>query len=206
MDPLSQIIGLLKPKAVFWRVVEAHNSWTISYRPMDVVVFGQVIEGSCHVDREDGISFDLDAGDFMLMAAPPNWTMAAFGGGSAVDFRAAPKISIARRSAAAATAIKRPARPEGEPPKITPRRCKNGICDGPCMNARWITPSAAAAALRRLSVSSRPPRMGRIPLADNFFAAASDRASAVTVCPAVISSSVTAEPIKPVAPVTKTRM
>jgi AraC-like DNA-binding protein len=88
MDPLSQIIGLLKPQAVFWRVVEAHDSWTISYRPTDVVVFGQVIEGTCHVEREDGISFDLDAGDFMLMAAPPNWTMAAFGGGSAVDFRA----------------------------------------------------------------------------------------------------------------------
>jgi AraC-like DNA-binding protein len=88
MDPLSQIIELLKPRAVFWRVVEAHDAWTISYRPTDVVVFGQVIEGTCHVEREDGISFDLAAGDFMLMAAPPNWTMAAFGGGSAVDFGA----------------------------------------------------------------------------------------------------------------------
>lgn len=87
MDPLSQIIGLLKPQAVFWRVVEAHDSWTINYRPTNVVVFGQIIEGTCHIEREDGISFDLDAGDFMLMAAPPNWTMAAFGGGSPVDFR-----------------------------------------------------------------------------------------------------------------------
>jgi AraC-like DNA-binding protein len=88
MDPLSQIIALLKPQAVFWRVVEAHNAWTIGFRPTNVVVFGQVIEGVCHVEREDGISFDLESGDFMLMAASPNWTMAAFGGGSAVDFRA----------------------------------------------------------------------------------------------------------------------
>jgi AraC-like DNA-binding protein len=88
MDPLSQIIDLLKPQAVFWRVVEAHNAWTIGFRPSNVVVFGQVIEGACHVEREDGISFDLDAGDFMLMAAPPNWTMAAFGGGSPIDFGA----------------------------------------------------------------------------------------------------------------------
>ena len=88
MDPLSQIIGLLKPQAVFWRVVEAHNAWTIGFRPTNVVVFGQIIEGACHVEREDGISFDLEAGDFMLMAAPPNWTMAAFGGGNAVDFGA----------------------------------------------------------------------------------------------------------------------
>jgi AraC-like DNA-binding protein len=88
MDPLSQVIGLLKPQAVFWRVVEAHRSWTISFRPTDIVVFGQVIEGACHIEREDGIGFDLEAGDFMLMAAPPNWTMSAFGGGSAVDFGA----------------------------------------------------------------------------------------------------------------------
>ncbi|MGC1422817.1 MAG: AraC family transcriptional regulator [Terracidiphilus sp.] len=87
MDPLSQIIGLLKPQAVFWRVVEAHNSWTIGFRPTNIVVFGQVIEGACRVEREDGIGFELEAGDFLLMTAPPNWTMAAFGGGAtAVDF------------------------------------------------------------------------------------------------------------------------
>ncbi len=89
MDPLSQIIGLLKPQAVFWRVVEAHHAWTIRFRPTNIVVFGQIIEGACHVEREDGIRFDLEAGDFLLMAAPPHWTMAAFGGGAAtVDFGA----------------------------------------------------------------------------------------------------------------------
>src|SRR5665213_3458364 len=87
MDPLSQIISLLRPQAVGWRIVEAHNAWTIGFRPTDVVVFGQIIEGDCHVEREDGISFDLDAGDFMLMAAPPNWTMAARGGGIPVEFK-----------------------------------------------------------------------------------------------------------------------
>jgi len=88
VDPLSQIIGLLKPQAIFWRVVEAHDAWTIGFRPTHIVVFGQIIEGACHVEREDGISFDLQAGDFMLMAAPPNWTMAALGGGISVDFNA----------------------------------------------------------------------------------------------------------------------
>ena len=79
----------LKPQAVFWRVVEAHDAWTIRFHPTNIVVFGQIIEGACHVEREDGIGFDLEAGDFLLMAAPPNWTMAAFGGGTtAVDFGA----------------------------------------------------------------------------------------------------------------------
>ena len=88
MDPLSQIIDLLKPQAVGWRVIEAHGAWTIRFRPTDVVVFGQILEGACHVEREDGIQFDLEAGDFLLMAAPPNWTIAALGGGTAIDFKA----------------------------------------------------------------------------------------------------------------------
>ena len=90
MDPFSQLVGLLKPQAVFWRVVQAHDAWTIAFRPTNVVVFGQMIEGVCHVEREDGISFHLEAGDFMLMAAPPNWTMAAFGGSTATDYCSRP--------------------------------------------------------------------------------------------------------------------
>jgi AraC-like DNA-binding protein len=85
---MSQIIQLLKPKAIFWRVVEAHDAWTIGFNPTNIVVFGQMIEGACHVKRQDGISFDLAAGDFMLMAAPPKWTMEISGGGAAVDFDA----------------------------------------------------------------------------------------------------------------------
>ena len=107
MDPLSQIIGLLKPQAVFWRVIEAHDAWTISFRPTNVVVFGQVIEGTCHVQREDGISFDLKAGDFMLMAAPPNWTMGALGGGTAVDFKAVIEDPRLLRSPAHTTQVTR---------------------------------------------------------------------------------------------------
>ncbi len=61
MDPLSQIIELLKPQAVFWRVVEAHHACTIRFLPTNIVVFGQIIEGACHVEREDGIRFDLEA-------------------------------------------------------------------------------------------------------------------------------------------------
>jgi AraC-like DNA-binding protein len=103
MDPLSQIIGLLKPQAVFWRVVEAHNAWTISFRPTNIVVFGQLIEGACHIEREDGITLDFEAGDFLLMAAPPNWTMTAHGGAStAIDFEDViedPRILLSRAPA-----------------------------------------------------------------------------------------------------------
>jgi AraC-like DNA-binding protein len=89
MDPFSQIVALLKPQAAFWRMVEAHDAWTIRFLPSGVVVFGQVIEGAARVERDDGTGFDLVAGDFMLMAAPPPWTMAGGGGGTPVDFKAA---------------------------------------------------------------------------------------------------------------------
>jgi AraC-like DNA-binding protein len=88
MDPLSQIVMLLKPKAVFWRIVEAPRSWTIRFLPSDIVVFGQMIEGSARVDRDDGAGLDLAEGDFMVMPAPPPWTMTGGGGGTPIDFKA----------------------------------------------------------------------------------------------------------------------
>jgi AraC-like DNA-binding protein len=89
MDPFSQIIALLKPQAIFWRVVEAHDAWTIRFQPSDIVVFGQMIEGAARVERDDGAGLDLSAGDFLLMPAPPPWTMTAAEGGPPVDFGAA---------------------------------------------------------------------------------------------------------------------
>jgi len=89
LDPFSQIVTLLKPRAVFWRVVEAHDDWTIRFLPSQIVVFGQMIAGSARVERDDGAALTLAAGDFLLMPAPPPWTIAGGGGGPAVDFKAA---------------------------------------------------------------------------------------------------------------------
>src|SRR5579871_6059196 len=74
------------------------------------------------------------------------------------------------------------------------------------MKAVWITPSDLAAPPRRLSRSSREPRCTSAPAAASDLAAASERASPSTSCPAPISSRTIAEPMNPVAPVTKTRM
>src|SRR6516162_1991640 len=69
-----------------------------------------------------------------------------------------------------------------------------------------ITPSAAVAPLRRLSRSSSEPRCTSAPAAPSDLALASERARPRTWCPASINSRTTAEPMNPVAPVTKTRM
>jgi AraC-like DNA-binding protein len=87
LDPFSQILALLKPRAVFWRIVEAHDDWTLRFMPSDIVVFGQMIAGSARIERDDGAGLTLAAGDFMLMPAPPPWTMTGGAGGPPVDFK-----------------------------------------------------------------------------------------------------------------------
>ena len=72
--------------------------------------------------------------------------------------------------------------------------------------AVWITPSDTAAPLRRLSGSSRSPRCASAPAAASSRAPASERVSPSTWWPAPMSSATTAVPMKPVAPVTNTRM
>lgn len=88
IDPMSQMISLLRPQALQWRVVEAHNAWTIRFPAVNAVVFGQVLDGRVQVDRSDGLQFDLQPGDFVLMAAPPIWSARPPGGGPATPFQA----------------------------------------------------------------------------------------------------------------------
>ena len=59
MDPLSQAIALLKPEAKAWRVFEAHDAWSVRFPETDLVVFGQIIEGTCEVRLADGAALDL---------------------------------------------------------------------------------------------------------------------------------------------------
>ena len=88
MDPLSQVIGLLKPQAVAWRVIEAHNGWRLRLPTADLVVFGQAIQGRCHATLADGRRLDVEAGDFLLMPAPRSWMISTTDTGPVVDLKA----------------------------------------------------------------------------------------------------------------------
>jgi AraC-like DNA-binding protein len=88
MDPLSQVIGLLKPRELTWRVMQSHAPWAIRFPQVEAVVFGQLIEGRCQVDRGDGPILDFEPGDFLLMAYPPQWTMRSEAGVEPVDLKA----------------------------------------------------------------------------------------------------------------------
>ena len=88
LDPLEHLLTLLRPEVVGWRVLEAHNAWTLRFVPQpNVVVFGQAILGDCDVILDDGREFQVSAGDFLLMASPPPWALRALGGAPEVDFK-----------------------------------------------------------------------------------------------------------------------
>lgn len=88
MDPLSQVIGLLKPRELTWRVMTAHAPWAIRFPQVEAVVFGQVIQGQAQVERADGAVLDFDTGDFLMMAYPRQWIMRSQDGTQPVDLKA----------------------------------------------------------------------------------------------------------------------
>jgi AraC-like DNA-binding protein len=78
VDPLSEIISLLRPRAVFSKIISGAGSWGVRYSAFEQPSFCTVLEGSCllKVDRQQALT--LTAGDFVLMPATPGFTLSGF--------------------------------------------------------------------------------------------------------------------------------
>ncbi|WP_143684707.1 AraC family transcriptional regulator [Variovorax sp. KK3] len=90
-DPLSGMIGLLQPRAVFSKVISGAGRWAVRYSDFGQPSFCAVFEGCCllAVDRQPPIM--LTAGDFVLLPATPGFSMTSLEPGTPVviDARAA---------------------------------------------------------------------------------------------------------------------
>lgn len=88
VDPLSEVIALLRPRAVFSKVISAAGRWAVRYSHFGQPSFCAVLEGSCvlAVGRQKPLC--LMAGDFVLLPATPGFTMSALEGGTPVDMDA----------------------------------------------------------------------------------------------------------------------
>ncbi|MEP9375935.1 AraC family transcriptional regulator [Aquabacter sp. CN5-332] len=77
-DPLSQVIELLRPRAVFSKGISGAGRWGVRYSAFGQPGFCAVIEGRCRlaVDGEEPVS--LEEGDFVLLPATPAFTMSSF--------------------------------------------------------------------------------------------------------------------------------
>jgi len=77
-DPLSEVIALLKPRAVFTKGISGAGRWGVRYGTFGHPSFCSVIEGSCRlaVDGEEPLT--LEAGDFVLLPTTPGFTLSGF--------------------------------------------------------------------------------------------------------------------------------
>ena len=90
-DPLSEVITLLQPRAVFSRLISGAGRWGVAYSAFGHPSFCAVLEGSCRlaVDRQRPLT--LEAGDFVLLPATPGFTMSGFAAVKPVRFD--PKVT-----------------------------------------------------------------------------------------------------------------
>ncbi|EHS49990.1 transcriptional regulator, partial [Rhizobium sp. PDO1-076] len=78
IDPLSDIIGLLRPQAVFTKGISGAGRWGVRYGDFGHPSFAIVIEGSCRLAVDAQAELTLNAGDFVLLPTTPGFTISGF--------------------------------------------------------------------------------------------------------------------------------
>lgn len=75
MDPLTQLVALLRPRALLWKQMIATGEWAVRFPPNDGVAFCVVARGRAVFQARGRAPMVLGAGDFLLLTAPPAWTL-----------------------------------------------------------------------------------------------------------------------------------
>lgn len=77
-DPLSEIITLLQPRAVFSKRISGAGRWGVRYSPFGQPSFCVVLEGSCRLAVDGHRPLTIEACDFVLLPSTPGFTMSGF--------------------------------------------------------------------------------------------------------------------------------
>lgn len=77
-DPLSQVIQLLRPRAVFSKGISGAGRWAVRYEEFGAPGFCAVTEGRCRLAVDGEPPVVLEEGDFVLLPATPAFTMSGF--------------------------------------------------------------------------------------------------------------------------------
>jgi AraC-like DNA-binding protein len=77
-DPLTDVISLLGPRAVFSKRISGAGRWGVRYPAYGHPSFCVVIEGRCRLAVDGHAALTLEAGDFVLLPATPGFTMSGF--------------------------------------------------------------------------------------------------------------------------------
>jgi AraC-like DNA-binding protein len=77
MDPLSDIIALLRPHTALSKPITGRGEWAVRYRAYDAPGFALVLEGGCWLTLDGQSPVRLDRGDFILLPATPSFELAS---------------------------------------------------------------------------------------------------------------------------------
>lgn len=74
-DPLAEVIALLRPRAVYSKVIAGAGAWAVRYTAFGQPSFCTMLEGDCILAVDGQPPLALTAGDFLLMPATPGFTL-----------------------------------------------------------------------------------------------------------------------------------
>src|ERR1700688_1886428 len=77
MEPLADVISLLRPRAAGTKVIQGAGRWAVRRSRMDFAGFGLVLIGECWLAVDGYKSVRLATGDFVLMPASRAFTIAS---------------------------------------------------------------------------------------------------------------------------------
>lgn len=78
VDPLAEVITLLRPRAVYSKVISGAGSWAVRYSDFGEPSFCTMLEGECVLAVNGQEPITLAAGDFVLMPATPGFILSGF--------------------------------------------------------------------------------------------------------------------------------
>ena len=78
-DPLSEVIALLRPRAVFSKRISGAGRWGVRYSDFGQPSFCAGLAGSCRLAVDGQPAVTLAALDFVLLPASPGFTLTGFG-------------------------------------------------------------------------------------------------------------------------------
>lgn len=91
IDPLSQVIALLQPRAVFSKHISGAGRWAVRYAASGYPSFSAVLDGTCRLAVDGHPPLSLEAGDFILLPATPAFTLS--GGAPAKPTHIDPRVT-----------------------------------------------------------------------------------------------------------------
>src|SRR5215510_13785805 len=75
MDPLTDIVTLLRPHAAFSKPITGRGKWGVHYGAVGLPSFAIVLDGECWLTLQDDPPLHLRRGDFLFLPSTPAFSM-----------------------------------------------------------------------------------------------------------------------------------